>query len=45
MKKGTIFSGMRPTGKLHIGHLSVLKTGWNFKINIIVFLVLLIGTL
>ncbi|HHY06084.1 MAG TPA: tryptophan--tRNA ligase [Clostridia bacterium] len=25
MKKGTIFSGMRPTGKLHIGHLSVLK--------------------
>jgi tryptophanyl-tRNA synthetase len=25
MKKGTIFSGMRPTGKLHIGHLSVLE--------------------
>jgi len=24
MKKGTIFSGMRPTGRLHIGHLSVL---------------------
>lgn len=25
MKKGTIFSGMRPTGKLHIGHFSVLE--------------------
>lgn len=25
MKKGIIFSGMRPTGKLHIGHLSVLE--------------------
>lgn len=25
MKKGTIFSGMRPTGRLHIGHLSVLE--------------------
>lgn len=25
MKKGNIFSGMRPTGRLHIGHLSVLK--------------------
>ncbi|MDD2400999.1 MAG: tryptophan--tRNA ligase [Clostridia bacterium] len=24
-KKGTIFSGMRPTGRLHIGHLSVLE--------------------
>lgn len=24
MKKGIIFSGMRPTGRLHIGHLSVL---------------------
>lgn len=24
MKKGIVFSGMRPTGKLHIGHLSVL---------------------
>lgn len=24
MAKGRIFSGMRPTGKLHIGHLSVL---------------------
>jgi len=24
MIKGTIFSGMRPTGRLHIGHLSVL---------------------
>ncbi|MGE5454608.1 MAG: tryptophan--tRNA ligase [Methylocystaceae bacterium] len=23
--KGTVFSGMRPTGRLHIGHLSVLK--------------------
>lgn len=25
MSKGVIFSGMRPTGKLHIGHLSVLE--------------------
>lgn len=25
MSKGIIFSGMRPTGKLHIGHLSVLE--------------------
>ena len=25
MKKGTIFSGMRPTGRLHVGHLSVLE--------------------
>lgn len=25
MNKGTIFSGMRPTGRLHIGHLSVLE--------------------
>jgi len=25
MKKGIIFSGMRPTGKLHLGHLSVLE--------------------
>lgn len=25
MSKGTILSGMRPTGKLHIGHLSVLE--------------------
>lgn len=25
MNKGRIFSGMRPTGKLHIGHLSVLE--------------------
>lgn len=25
MKKGTVFSGMRPTGRLHIGHLSVLN--------------------
>ncbi|MTI79362.1 MAG: tryptophan--tRNA ligase [Firmicutes bacterium] len=25
MAKGTIFSGMRPTGRLHIGHLSVLE--------------------
>lgn len=25
MKKGIIFSGMRPTGSLHIGHLSVLQ--------------------
>ncbi|MDS1030654.1 tryptophan--tRNA ligase [Bacillota bacterium LX-D] len=25
MTKGKIFSGMRPTGKLHIGHLSVLE--------------------
>ncbi|NLC76582.1 MAG: tryptophan--tRNA ligase [Clostridia bacterium] len=25
MKQGRIFSGMRPTGKLHIGHLSVLE--------------------
>lgn len=25
MKKGRILSGMRPTGKLHIGHLSVLN--------------------
>ncbi|ATW24088.1 tryptophan--tRNA ligase [Candidatus Formimonas warabiya] len=25
MKKGVIFSGMRPTGKLHLGHLSVLE--------------------
>lgn len=25
MKKGIIMSGMRPTGKLHIGHLSVLE--------------------
>lgn len=24
MKKGVVFSGMRPTGRLHIGHLSVL---------------------
>jgi len=23
--QGTVFSGMRPTGRLHIGHLSVLK--------------------
>ncbi len=25
MKKGVIFSGMRPTGRLHVGHLSVLE--------------------
>ncbi|WP_407929506.1 tryptophan--tRNA ligase [Heliomicrobium undosum] len=25
MKKGKIFSGMRPTGQLHIGHLSVIE--------------------
>lgn len=25
MRKGTILSGMRPTGRLHIGHLSVLE--------------------
>ena len=25
MKKGVVFSGMRPTGRLHIGHLSVLE--------------------
>lgn len=25
MSKGTILSGMRPTGKLHLGHLSVLE--------------------
>jgi len=25
LKKGIIFSGMRPTGSLHIGHLSVLQ--------------------
>ncbi|MBO8168303.1 MAG: tryptophan--tRNA ligase [Thermoanaerobacteraceae bacterium] len=25
MAKGRIFSGMRPTGKLHIGHLSVIE--------------------
>jgi tryptophanyl-tRNA synthetase len=25
LKKGTILSGMRPTGKLHIGHMSVLE--------------------
>lgn len=25
MSKGRIFSGMRPTGRLHIGHLSVLE--------------------
>ncbi|HWI55554.1 MAG TPA: tryptophan--tRNA ligase [Desulfobacteria bacterium] len=25
MSKGTVLSGMRPTGKLHIGHLSVLE--------------------
>ncbi|WP_366922392.1 tryptophan--tRNA ligase [Metallumcola ferriviriculae] len=25
MSKGRIFSGMRPTGKLHIGHLSVIE--------------------
>ncbi|MBU7005319.1 tryptophanyl-tRNA synthetase [Peptococcaceae bacterium DYL19] len=25
MSKGTILSGMRPTGRLHIGHLSVLE--------------------
>lgn len=25
MSKGTIFSGMRPTGRLHVGHLSVLE--------------------
>jgi tryptophanyl-tRNA synthetase len=25
MNKGTIFSGMRPTGRLHIGHLSVIE--------------------
>ncbi len=25
MSKGIIFSGMRPTGRLHIGHLSVLE--------------------
>ncbi len=25
MAKGTIFSGMRPTGRLHIGHLSVIE--------------------
>jgi len=25
MNKGIIFSGMRPTGKLHLGHLSVLE--------------------
>lgn len=28
MKKGTILSGMRPTGRLHLGHLSVLEN-WN----------------
>ncbi len=27
MAKGRIFSGMRPTGKLHIGHMSVI-TNW-----------------
>jgi tryptophanyl-tRNA synthetase len=26
MKKGIIFSGMRPTGRLHLGHLSVLES-------------------
>ncbi|MGI6713048.1 MAG: tryptophan--tRNA ligase [Bacillota bacterium] len=25
MNKGIVFSGMRPTGKLHLGHLSVLE--------------------
>lgn len=28
MKQGTILSGMRPTGRLHLGHLSVLEN-WN----------------
>jgi len=28
MKQGTILSGMRPTGRLHLGHLSVLQN-WN----------------
>ena len=31
MKKGIIFSGMRPTGRLHIGHLSVLDNWVNMQ--------------
>lgn len=31
MSKGTILSGMRPTGKLHIGHLSVLENWVKFQ--------------
>lgn len=31
MKKGIIFSGMRPTGRLHIGHLSVLENWVNMQ--------------
>ncbi len=31
MKKGIIFSGMRPTGRLHIGHLSVLDNWINMQ--------------
>lgn len=31
MKKGKIFSGMRPTGRLHIGHFSVLENWVNMQ--------------
>lgn len=31
MTKGTILSGMRPTGRLHIGHLSVLENWANMQ--------------
>ena len=31
MKKDTILSGMRPTGRLHLGHLSVLENWRRFQ--------------
>lgn len=31
MTKGRIFSGMRPTGRLHIGHMSVLENWVNLQ--------------
>ncbi|HHY40310.1 MAG TPA: tryptophan--tRNA ligase, partial [Syntrophaceticus sp.] len=31
MKRDTILSGMRPTGRLHLGHLSVLENWRRFQ--------------
>ena len=31
MSRGRILSGMRPTGRLHIGHLSVLENWVNMQ--------------
>jgi len=40
----TVFSAMRPTGKLHLGHLvGALSTGWNCSGSIRVFFPSLIG--